>query len=51
MCDNFDVVFNKEKFAELIVTECARIAEEADDTMTNQGVASARAFKEYFGIK
>lgn len=39
------------KFAELIVRECARISNEADDTMTNQGEASAQAFKEYFGVE
>ena len=40
-----------ELFAELIVRECARISNEADDTMTNQGEASAQAFKEYFGVE
>ena len=39
------------KFAELIVKECARISVEADDTMTNQGEASAQAFMEHFGVK
>jgi hypothetical protein len=41
----------EEKFAELIVRECARISVEADDTMTNQGTASAQAFMEHFGVK
>ena len=40
-----------QKFAELIVRECARISVEADETMTNQGKASAQAFMEYFGVK
>ena len=40
-----------EKFAELIVRECARISNEADCTMTNQGAASAQAFMEHFGVK
>lgn len=39
-----------EKFAKLIIAECARISNEADDTMTNQGAASAEAFKEHFGV-
>jgi hypothetical protein len=39
------------EFAELIVRECARISVEADDTMTNQGTASAQAFMEHFGVK
>lgn len=39
-----------EKFAELIIRECARISEEEDDTMTNQGAASAQAFKQHFGV-
>lgn len=40
-----------EKFAELIVRECARISVEADYTITNQGEASAQAFMEHFGVK
>lgn len=40
-----------EKYTELIVMECARISEEADDTMTGQGAASAEAFKKHFGIQ
>ena len=44
-------VFDKEKFAELIVRECARISNEVDYTMTNQGAASAQAFMEHFGIE
>ena len=40
-----------EKFAELIVRECARISNEADCTMTNQGAASAQAFMEHFGVE
>ena len=40
-----------EKFAELIVRECARISVDADQTMTNQGTASAQAFMEHFGIE
>ena len=40
-----------EKFAELIVKECARISNEADCTMTNQGAASAQAFMEHFGVE
>jgi len=40
-----------EKFTELIVLECARISDEVDDTMTNQGAASGEAFKEHFGVK
>lgn len=38
-------------FAEKIVKECARISEECDDTMTNQGAASAQAFMEHFGVE
>lgn len=45
----FENVF-MEKYAELIVLECARISEEVDNTMTGQGAASAQAFKEHFGI-
>jgi len=41
----------KEKFAELIVRECARISNEVDYTMTNQGPASAQAFMEHFGVE
>ena len=44
-------VFDKEKFAELLIRECASISIEADDTMTNQGEASAKAFMEYFGVE
>jgi hypothetical protein len=40
-----------DKFAELIVKECARISKEADDTWTNQGAASAQAFMEHFGVE
>lgn len=40
-----------QKFAELIVRECARISQECDDTMTNQGLASAQAFMEHFGVE
>ncbi len=40
-----------EKFAELIVKECARISNEVDYTMTNQGAASAQAFMEHFGVE
>lgn len=39
-----------ERFAELIVKECARVSIESDDTMTNQGAASAEAFMNHFGI-
>ena len=39
-----------EKLVKLIVKECARISIEADDTMTNQGAASAQAFMLHFGI-
>ena len=39
------------KFAELIVRECARISNEVDYTMTNQGAASAQAFMEHFGVE
>jgi hypothetical protein len=42
---------NIAKFAELLIKECARISIESDDTMTNQGEASAQAFTEYFGVK
>lgn len=41
----------QQKFAELIVKECARIADEFDDTWTGQGAASADAFKAHFGVK
>ena len=39
-----------EKFAELIVRECARISDEEDCTWTGQGAASAEMFKKYFGV-
>ena len=39
------------QLAESIVKECARISNEADDTMTNQGAASAQAFMEHFGVE
>lgn len=42
--------FDKEKFAEIIIMECARIAIESDESWTNQGAASAEAFMKYFGI-
>jgi hypothetical protein len=42
---------NIAKFAELLIKECARISTNADDTMTNQGEASAQAFMEHFGVK
>ena len=41
----------EQKFAQLIVKECARISNEVDYTMTNQGAASAQAFMEHFGVK
>ena len=47
VCGELDPV----KFAELIVRECARISNEVDYTMTNQGAASAQAFMEHFGIE
>lgn len=37
-----------ERFAEMIVLECARIVEDSDDTWTGQGSASAQAIKDYF---
>lgn len=40
-----------EQFAELIVRECAKISVDADQTFTNQGMASAEAFMEHFGVK
>lgn len=40
-----------EKFAELIVKECARICVEDDFTMSNQGESSAQSFKDHFGVK
>jgi len=40
-----------EKFTRAIVLECARISNEEDYTMTNQGAASAQAFMEYFGVE
>ena len=40
-----------ERLIEMVVKECARISIEADDTMTNQGAASAQAFMEHFGVK
>ena len=42
---------DQEQFAELIVRECARISNEVDYTMTNQGAASAQAFMEHFGVE
>ena len=44
-------VVKAKKFAELIVRECARISNEVDYTMTNQGAASAQAFMEHFGVE
>ena len=39
--------FNKEKFAELIVLECANVAGNPDVDMLRVG----RAIKEHFGVK
>ena len=46
--DNFSEEL--EKFAELIVKECAQISISVDETMTGQGHASAQAFMEHFGV-
>jgi hypothetical protein len=45
------VEFDKEKFAELIIRECASISNAVDDTWTGQGIASAQAFMLHFGVK
>jgi len=39
------------KYTELVVLECARISNEADDTVTGQGTSSAEAFKKHFGFE
>ena len=39
-----------EKFAELIVKECARIAEESDDSWSGAGPEAAAQIKQYFGV-
>ena len=38
-------------FAELLIRQCAHISIEADDTCTSQGMVSANAFMNNFGIK
>lgn len=43
--------FSADKFAELIVQECATVAEESDDTWTGAGPHAAQAIKEHFGVK
>ena len=43
--------FDREKFAELIIKECAQISISVDETMTGQGHASAKAFMEHIGVE
>jgi hypothetical protein len=39
------------KFAELVVRQCAYIAEESDDTWTGAGPHAAQQIKESFGVR
>jgi hypothetical protein len=42
---------NPEKFAELIVQECARIAEESDTSWSGAGPEAASQIKKHFGVE
>ena len=45
MCDDYDVVFDKKKFAELIVRECAKRSEELGNPELGQGLLK------HFGVE
>lgn len=47
MCDDYDVVFDKKKFAELIVQECADLVDRA----ISDGGIDGRVVKEHFGVE
>ena len=47
-----ELIFSKEKFAELIVRECSKIAEEYDGAkLSGPGLIIAARIETYFGVE
>ena len=44
-------IFNKEKFAELIVRECVGICNDTNDATYLNGVIAGRKIKQHFGVE
>lgn len=48
-CDNGIIGFDREKFAELLVKECAELMEEQHTWMTN--VSASKMIRMHFGVE
>ena len=50
-----ELIFSKEKFAELIVAECVevchKLAEDSDSYVVHDGDTCAKQIKQHFGVK
>ena len=46
-----ELIFSKEKFAELIVKECARVADESLNIITMKPEWPSKYIKEHFGVE
>ena len=46
-----ELIFSKEKFAELIVRECARVADESLNIITMKPEWPSKYIKEHFGVE
>ena len=46
-----ELIFSKEKFAELIVRECAGICNDTNDATYLNGVIAGRKIQKHFGVE
>jgi hypothetical protein len=46
-----ELIFSKEKFAELIVKECVTICNDTNDASYLNGVIAGRKIKQHFGVE
>ena len=51
LSDGNELIFSKEKFAELIVKECVGICNDTNDATYLNGVIAGRKIKQHFGVE
>ena len=51
LSDGKELIFSKEKFAELIVKECVGICNDTNDATYLNGVIAGRKIKQHFGVE
>ena len=51
LSDGKELIFSKEKFAELIVRECVGICNDTNDATYLNGVIAGRKIKQHFGVE